>query len=105
MTDFFYTPILKTKPGEAKALMRLDRQVKSSIIPFFDVLALKPDTNNGADVHEHMEKQAVNIAGAWNARGACYVDLFDVTPSARGYDGVHPATIVHDSDLGNMFPK
>lgn len=96
MTDPIYTPILKSKAGEARALMRLDRQVKASIIPFFDVLALKPDTTNGADVQAYMEKQAINIAAAWNGQGPCYVDLFDVAPSARGYDGMHPATIIHD---------
>ncbi|WP_431133449.1 beta family protein [Paraburkholderia fungorum] len=96
MTDAIYSPILKTKPGEARAVVRLDRVVKASIIPFFDVLALKAGTTNGADVHMHMEKQANNVAGAWNGRGPCYVDLFDVTPSARGYDGAHPATIIHD---------
>ncbi|MDN7641016.1 beta family protein [Burkholderia cenocepacia] len=96
MTDVTYTPILKTKAGEARAVMRLDHLVKASIIPFFDVLALKSGTANGADVNAHMETQAINIAGAWNGRGPCYVDLFDVAPSARGYDDVHPATIVHD---------
>lgn len=96
MTDAIYSPILKSKPGEARALMRLDRVVKASIIPFFDVLALKADTANGADVHGHLEKQANNIAGAWNGRGPCYVDLFDVTPSARGCDGAHPVTIIHE---------
>lgn len=99
MTDAIYTPILKTKAGEARAMMQLDRLVKASIIPFFDVLALKAETANGADVHAHMEKQANNIAGAWNGRGPCYVDLFDVAPSARGYDGAHPATIIHDRIL------
>jgi len=96
MTDVTYTPILKTKAGEARAVIQLDRQVKASIIPFFDVLALKAGTVNGAEVHAHMEKQANNIAGAWNGRGPCYVDLFDVAPSARGYDNAHPADIIHD---------
>ena len=96
MTDPIYTPMLKSKKGEAKALMRLDRQTKSNIIPFFDVLALKSGLSNGSDVHAFLEKQAINIAAAWNGRGHCYVDLYDVDPSARGLDGMHPVNIVHD---------
>ena len=52
MSDPIYTPILKTKRGEAKALTQLEVQVKRSIVPFFDILALKADTANGNDVHE-----------------------------------------------------
>jgi len=96
MTDPIYTPMLKSKQGEAKALIRLDRQTKSSIIPFFDVLALKSGLSNGSDVHTFLEKQAINIAAAWNGRGHCYIDLFDIDPSARGYDGMHPVNIVHE---------
>lgn len=96
MINPIYTPILKSKQGEAKALMRLDRQIKSNIIPFFDVLALKSGFSNGSDVHAFLEKQAINIAAAWNGCGHCYVDLYDVDPSARGYDGEHPVNIVHE---------
>lgn len=96
MIDPIYSPILKTKAGEARALIRLDHQIRANIIPFFDVLALKPNITNGADVHTHIEKQAINIAGAWNGRGACYVDFFDVVPSARGYDDTHPVTIAYN---------
>lgn len=91
-----YTPILKTKRGEAKALANLAGQVKSKIIPFFDVLALKHDAENGNDVHEHMTKQALNIAAAWKQLGPCYVDFFDIVPSARGLNGTHPVNIVHN---------
>lgn len=96
MTTLIYTPILKSKQGEAKALMRLDRQTKSSIVPFFDVLSLKLGWLNGSDVQTFLEKQAIQIAAAWNGRGHCYVDLYDVDPSARGYDGAHPVNIIHD---------
>jgi len=96
MTGPIYTPMLKSKQGEAKALMRLTREVKSSIIPFFDVLALKSGLTNGGDVHRFLEKQAINIAAAWNGHGLCYVDLFDIDPSARGHDNAHPVAIVHE---------
>jgi hypothetical protein len=96
MTSPIYTPMSKSKRGEAKALMRLDRETKSNIIPFFDVLALKPGLANGNDVHVFLEKQAINIAAAWNGRGHCYVDLYDIDPSARGYGGAHPVNIVHE---------
>lgn len=90
-----YTPILKTKRGEAKALTYLDGQIAKRVIPLFDVLALKSGTTNGSDVQEHMVKQAITIASAWKQRGPCYVDLFDVIPSARGVNGAHPVTIVY----------
>ncbi len=96
MKSAAYTPIQKSKAGESKAVIRLDRQTRSDIIPFFDILALKPDLENGVPVHQHLEKQAINVAAAWNGRGPCYVDLFDVVPSARGYDSAHPVSIVYD---------
>lgn len=96
MSDPIYTPILKTKRGEAKALTQLEVQVKRSIVPFFDILALKAEASNGNDVHEHMVKQTINIVSAWKQRGHCYVDLFDVTPASRGINGAHPATIVYE---------
>lgn len=91
-----YTPILKSKLGEAKALIRLDRQTKSKVIPFFEILALKPGLLNGSDVHTFLDKHAIHVAAAWNGRGHCYIDLRDIDPSARGYKGEHPVTIVHD---------
>lgn len=97
-----YTPILKTKRGESKALQHLPSSVKENIIPFFDVLALKAETRNGSDVQEHMRKQANNIVNAWKGSGQCYVDLFDVTPSARCLDGMHPATAIHN-ELSKNF--
>jgi hypothetical protein len=91
-----YTPILKSKRGEAKALLHLSPSVKPNIIPFFDVLALKSESLSGSDVQEHMIKQALTMASGWKQQGPCYVDLFDVAPSARGIDGVHPALLVHE---------
>ncbi len=102
MSDPIYTPILKTKRGEAKALTQLEVQVKRSVVPFFDVLALKADASNGSDVHEHIVKQTINIVSAWKLRGPCYVDLFDVTPAARGIDGAHPAAIVYEKLAANL---
>ncbi len=102
MNEFVYTPIVKTKRGEAKALIELDGSVKKKIIPFFDVLALKAEAQNGSDVHEHMVKQSLNIISAWKQKGLCYVDLFDVTPTARGLNGSHPATIVHEEISSNL---
>jgi hypothetical protein len=96
MRPVAYTPIQKSKAGESRAVIRLDRHTRSDIIPFFDILALKHGVENGALVHEHLEKQAINVAAAWNGRGPCYVDLFDVVPSARGYNGAHPVTIVYE---------
>lgn len=96
MKNPVYTPILKTKRGETKALTLLSPEISERIIPFFDVLALKHDVSNGNDVHEHLTKQALHIASAWKNRGLCYVDLFDVIPAARGINGAHPAKIVHD---------
>jgi hypothetical protein len=97
-----YTPILKTKRGEAKALIQLEDQLKKSIIPFFDILALKTESSNGSEVQEHIVKQAINIISAWNLNGPCYVDLFDVTPTARGINGAHPATIVYEKLASNL---
>lgn len=96
MVESVYSPILKTKRGEAFALYRLEQSVKDRIVPFFDILALPSEALNGSQVQEHIEKQAVNIIGAWKHQGICYVDFFDVTPSSRGVNGVHPVTLVFD---------
>lgn len=95
MTSPIYTPMLKSKRGESKAIFNLDDSVKENIIPFFDVLALPAEATNGSDVQEHIVKQILNISSAWKNRGPCYVDLFDVIPSARALNGVHPARIAH----------
>ena len=60
------------------------------------VLALKSGLFNGNDVHTFLEKHATFVAAAWNGRGPCYVDLRDIDPSARGFHGEHPVTIVHE---------
>ena len=88
MNEFVYTPIIKTKRGEAKALVELDSLVKKKIIPFFDVLALKADTPNGSDVQEHMVKQSLNIVGAWKQKGPCYIDL-DLTRFHGQFELLH----------------
>lgn len=85
-----YSPIQKSKAGESNALIRLARNLRGNVVPFFDVLALKPGTENGHDVDVHLSKQAINIAAASNAIGICYVDLLDVDPNARGVGGHHP---------------
>jgi Beta protein len=95
MKRVIYSPILKSKRGEAKSLQHLSASVKSRIIPFFDILALKADTQNGSDVEAHLIKQALTIASGWKQQGVCYVDLFDVNPSARALAGVHPVHVVH----------
>jgi Beta protein len=95
MKTVVYTPILKTKRGEAKALLHLAPNIKSRIVPFFDVLALKADTHDGSEVEAHMIKSALTIASGWKQQGPCYVDLFDVNPSARATLGIHPALVVH----------
>lgn len=96
MVESVYTPILKTKRGEAVAVFRLEQSVKDRIIPFFDILALGAEALNGSDVQEHMEKQAANIIAAWKNQGFCYIDFFDVVPSARGVNGIHPVTLIFD---------
>ena len=96
MKRVLYSPILKSKRGEAKSLQHLSASVKSRIIPFFDILALKPGTQNGGEVEAHLIKQALTVASGWKQQAVCYVDLFDINPLARGKEGKHPVTIVHD---------
>ena len=95
MKSVIYSPILKSKRGEAKALHQLSASIKSKIIPFFDILALKPQTQNGSEVEAHLIKQALTIASGWKQQGVCYVDLFDVNPAARALAGGHPVHVVH----------
>lgn len=96
MKRVLYSPILKSKRGEAKSLQHLSASVKSRIIPFFDILALKPGTQSGGEVEAHLIKQALTVASGWKQQTVCYVDLFDINPLARGMEGRHPVTIVHD---------
>jgi hypothetical protein len=89
-----YSPFIKTKRGEAKALKELDSRIKNAIFPLFDVLALNKGVTTELDVQEHLDKQIRMIVLAWADQDACYVDLFDINPSARALDGVHPLTYV-----------
>ena len=41
MKRVIYSPILKSKRGEAKSLQHLAAPVKARIIPFFDILELR----------------------------------------------------------------
>ena len=94
MSTAFYSPFVKTKRGEARALKELDRATKNSILPLFDVLALSRGVTAELDIQKHLEKQARMIETAWAAQGHCYVDLYDVHPSARALSGLHPLTFV-----------
>lgn len=89
-----YSPFVKTKRGEAKALKELDSRIKNAIFPLFDVLALNKGVITEPDVQKHLDKQVRMIELAWTNQDPCYVDLFDVNPSARALDGVHPLTYV-----------
>ena len=89
-----YSPFVKTKRGEARALKELDGRIKRAIIPMFDVLALNRGVVAEADVEKHLEKQVRMINLAWLEQGPCYVDLFDVHPNARAMNGVHPLEFV-----------
>lgn len=91
-----YSPMQKSKTGESVALIKLARTLRGHVVPFFDVLALKPGTENGQDVEVHLSKQAINIAAAGNAIGTCYVDLLDVDPNARGIGGNHPVKSIFE---------
>ena len=91
-----YSPFVKTKRGEARALKELDGRVKRAIIPMFDVLALSRGVTAEIDVQKHLEKQVRMINLAWSQQGACYVDLFDVHPNARAMNGAHPLQCVGD---------
>ena len=90
-----YSPFVKTKRGESKALKELDSRVKHSIVPFFDVLALSRGVTSESDVHKHLEKQVSMVELAWADQNICYVDLYDVNPAARALDGVHPLTLIN----------
>lgn len=94
MKSSVYSPFVKTKRGEARALKELDINIKKGIFPFFDVLALKQGVLENADVQTHLDKQVRMIELAWGGQDGCYVDLFDVNPNARVMNGVHPLIFV-----------
>lgn len=90
----FYSPFVKTKRGEARALQELDVATKAKLLPLFDVLALSSRGEISPDVKKHLSKQAKMIQMAWAESGECYVDLFDIQPSVRLPDGGHPLHFV-----------
>jgi len=89
-----YSPIVKSKRGEATAIFNLSQSVKDNIAPFFDILAMEEGVLGEEKVQEHLEKQALNIIDAWSDQGTCYIDFFDLASSARCLNGVHPLTFV-----------
>lgn len=95
MSSTVYSPFVKTKRGEAKALKELDSAIKNAIIPLFDVLALNRGITAENDIQDHLEKQVRMIDIAWAGQGACYVDLYDIHPGARALNDIHPLTYVN----------
>lgn len=105
MNEAYYYPFLKTKRGEAKALLNLSAGVKAAIRPFFDVLALDSQVTHPSQVQAHLTKQCGMIATGWKEQGPCYVDLYDIRPDARAERGVHPLQYVMSSLLAlNVNP-
>jgi hypothetical protein len=95
MSKPVYSPFVKTKRGEARALKELDTATKGAITPLFDVLALPSGVTADDEVEKHLAKQIRMIELAWSGQGACYVDLYDINPAVRTPNGVHPLVYVN----------
>lgn len=107
MSSAVYSPFVKTKRGEARALKELDSTTKRAIVPLFDILKLSRGITAESDIQKHLEKQVGMIDLAWADQGACYVDLYDVHPGARALNGLHPLTCVSallDQKRISFFP-
>lgn len=97
MIEANYSPFVKSKRGEARALMELDTRTKARILPLFDVLGMSSLAGKQVSPEKHFEKQVKMIEMAWKASGPCYLDFYDVQPSLRMTDGKHPVSFVAGS--------
>ena len=92
MADLVYTPGIKTKRGEMRAVQELSR-ASEGMLPLIDLLAV-PEDASLVEVQSHIDKCLKYLTAAWPSGRPFYMDLFDVHPSVRGPRNTHPATIV-----------
>jgi len=103
VTDMtIYTPAMKTKRGEMRALREMLPTSAASLLPLIDVLAI-PDGDNGDRVQRHIERHLQFFVDAWSRRWPFYLDLFDVGAGFRGPNNVHPVRIAFSFLRGNGY--
>lgn len=93
-----YVPCLRWKLGEYQAVMRLDPQVRESLVPLIEVPEVGYDFEKQKDmksIDEHVELFAKRVAQKWGL-AKCYVDARHIDPNARMANGLHPAAYIFD---------
>jgi hypothetical protein len=95
----YYVPCLTWKQGEYQALLRLQRDARTSIIPLIDIPEIGWDFETETEaktIDEHLAKFATRLSQKWGDRWA-FVDLKLIAPGERMRDGRHPLEFVFDS--------
>lgn len=96
--DTSYTPLLKGKAAELRALEALDVDHRARLRPLFDGPPEKVDFYKDGEVKSiqiqtleaALDGYAAKIVAAWGSMDQCLVDLAGFDPSLRLPGGIHP---------------
>lgn len=94
-----YVPILKGKKGELEALSELNKSVKEQLTPLIDIPQVDTDFDTGKpkkSLSTHLSNTISKIKTSWGVEQAFFLDLFDLKPSDRVDNGIHPLTYIFD---------
>lgn len=81
-SSFIYTPIIKGKANDLKALSRLTASARNAIKPLVELLPVPTDRSTD----EHLDAFAHHIVKHVNA-GALFVDFYGLLPGAKTQNG------------------
>jgi hypothetical protein len=91
-SNFIYTPVLKWKQGEYQALMRLNDDTKSYVLPLIEIPPIGWDFEKqklAKTLDEHMEPFARRVDAKWPKR-PIFVDCGLLDPDGMMATGQHP---------------
>ena len=105
-----YVPILKSKKGEFDALKNLSSNVRDTLTPMIDVLAVDWDHKNNkpkCELDEHLDKVAKNIKSSWVDETPIFVDVYWIDLDERVDGKVHPVEYIFNclrSEMDGFIP-
>ncbi|MEK5641946.1 hypothetical protein BK138_08480 [Paenibacillus rhizosphaerae] len=92
-----YTPVLKWKQGEQKALEELAPSIKQFLIPIIEIPPIDWDFENEVpkkSIDEHLSKVGESFERAWGIDKPIIVDLNYIESSDRLANGQHPLNLI-----------
>lgn len=92
-----YTPVLKWKQGEQKALEELDPIVKQDLTPMIEIPPVEWDFENEIpkkSIDEHLSKVGETLEKSWGLQDSVFIDLNYIDATDRLQNGQHPLNFI-----------